>query len=229
MLVLAFWQQLQEEQFVSCTCWQKRDFFSPCTCRTSAAFEALPYLPFLHPVGRRASHASQTKGCFGGGMDSPLQRGASSALLQHIPDPETGLTLQPTGSFAAWKPHAPPSLSTPGAGCARGKMRGFGSPQRLHKWPWLCSALTEHSCSRRTSEPPGVMQSSPHIPLWEVTSVSPPGLTALQQQHPPSLWHRMLCSRLPRRHHSHRSASLLPFTRVGARQGDLAHLATWGS
>lgn len=67
MLVLAFWQQLQEEQFVSCTCWQKRDFFSPCTCRTSAAFEALPYLPSLRPVGRRASHASQTKGCFGGG------------------------------------------------------------------------------------------------------------------------------------------------------------------
>lgn len=128
MLVLAFWQQLQEEQFVSCTCWQKRDFFSPCTCRTSAAFEALPYLPFLHPVGRRASHASQTKGCFGGGMDSPLQRGASSALLQHIPDPETGLTLQPTGSFAAWKPHAPPSLSTPGAGCARGRCGALGAP-----------------------------------------------------------------------------------------------------
>lgn len=111
----------------SCTCWQKRDFLSPCTCRTSAAFEALPYLPFLRPVGRRASHASQTKGCLGG-MDSPLQRGASSALLQHIPDPETGLTLQPTGSFAAWKPHAPPSLSTPGSGCAWGRCGALGAP-----------------------------------------------------------------------------------------------------
>lgn len=67
--------------------------------------------------GSGTSHTSQTKGCLRGtekGRGELALCGASWAELQHLPDPETGLTLQPTWSFAPWRPSPWLTTATPG-------------------------------------------------------------------------------------------------------------------
>lgn len=49
-----------------------------------------------------------------GGGGSLVLRGVSSAELQRLSGPETGLTLQPTGSFAPWSPSPWLATAAPG-------------------------------------------------------------------------------------------------------------------
>lgn len=88
-----------------------------------AGFEAPAYLSFLHPGGeldvprtpdQRLFEGEQGREGGAGGVDSLILCGASSTELQHLPDPETGLTLQPTWSFAPWRPSPWLTTATPG-------------------------------------------------------------------------------------------------------------------